>query len=59
MVSQMAIEAFEDNLYAAWDKIAKPYVEQILDGIVPIQDKDDWQIMLFVNLLNLLSKYDG
>ena len=31
MLTQMAVESFEDNLfYAAWDNIAKPHVEQVL-----------------------------
>ena len=43
MLSQMAIESFEDNLfYAAWDNIAKPHVEKVLDGLIPVTDKNDW-----------------
>ena len=43
MLTQMAIESFEDNLfYAAWDNIAKPYVEQVLDDVMPITKKNDW-----------------
>ena len=43
MLTQMAVESFEDNLfYAAWDNIAKPHVEKVLDGLIPVTDKNDW-----------------
>lgn len=43
MFTQMAIESFEDNLFwAAWNNIAKPKVEQLLDSMYGEPSKGDW-----------------